>query len=445
MSNGFQPSCSSINPNTADIYTKIQQEISRLSEIGRQIPLADHFYSQIALVRDMLLFFLYIKYGNLLLSLPFNGLTYTIDDNDNVSESNSDKQNNQEVYIEIGKYFNPIDNSKPPPSQVGVSITYIHKIDQTKNHNSVVIIRKNRSGGYDAFHYETMGIIAAEVLRNLYISGPPVIESSLKDMFSDNISVYSNRSPALNQVIIQQIQNRQEGGMCTALSLIAIHFNFISEVQDQTLSPGGTHVDSINMECFNISPEVQLNCIRGFMKEASDEIIQRLYPLGNLASAFNITEISKLYQSTTVAYKSNKLIYLGEVLKYVITLLKKQWIKLPTKQQPIGLLTDDELTNYVANGLKVTPITGQIGNKYELTNPEQIRIFGLLNVKVPLPSVKLTAKTQKNKKVDTSPYPTDYKNTKDKKVKKTGGATKKKKRRKTKRRSKKRKTKGSKG
>jgi hypothetical protein len=322
---------------------------------------------------------------------------------------------------------------------VGISITYVHKIDQIKNHNSVVIIRKNGSGGYDAFHYETMGIIAAEVLRNLYITGPRVIESSLNRMFSGNIRVHPNRSPTLNQAIIQEIQSKQEGGMCIVLSLLVIYFSFIANVQDQTLSPGGTLVDNINMECFNISSDEQINVVRAFIKEASDEIMQRLYPLGNLSSAFSITEISKLYQSTTVAYKSNKLIYLGEVLKYVITLLKKQWIKLPTNpiyQPPIGLLTDNELTNYVANGLKVTRITGTTDNKYELTNSEQMRIFGLLKVKDPLPSVNLKTPAKKLKKVDTSPYPTNYQN----KNKKKGGSTKKK--RKTKRTQEKRRKQG---
>ena len=443
MSNWFQPSCSSINSNTAVIYSKIKQGITRLSVIGQTIPEVDHVYSQISLVRDMLLFFIYIKYGNLLLppSIKYSGFTYTIDNSDNVTESVSDIENNQKVYEAIIEYFNPIVYSNPPPSQVGISITHVNEIDQTKNHNSVVIIRKNGSGVYDAFHYETIGIIAAEVMPNLYISGPRVIESSLNRMFSGNIRVHPNRSPTLNQAIIQEIQRKQEGGMCIALSLLVIYLSFFANVQDKTLSPGGTPVISINMECFIIPPDVQLNCIRGFLKEASDEIMQRLYPLGNLATAFSITEISKLYQSTTVQYKSNKLIYLGEVLKYVITLLKKQWIKLPTiplYQPPIGLLTDNDLTNYVANGLRVTPITGKIDNKYELTNSEQMRIFGLL--KVPLPSVKLKTPTKNLKNVDTSPYPTNYQNKNNKKGdkkkgdKKKGGSTKKKKKKKSKRR-----------
>jgi hypothetical protein len=126
---------------------------------------------------------------------------------------------------------------------------------------------------------------------------------------------------------------------------------------------------------------------------------------------------------------------LSEVLKYVITLLKNQWIKLPTSplyQPPIGLLTDKELNNYVDNGLRITPITGRIDNKYELTNSEQTRILGLL--KAPSVNLKTPAKNFK-KVVVTSPYPTDYQNKNNKRGdKKKGGSTKKKKKRRSKRR-----------
>jgi hypothetical protein len=195
-------------------------------------------------------------------------------------------------------------------------------------------------------------------------------------MFSGYIRVHSNRSPTLNQAIIQQIQSKQEGGMCIALSLFVIYLSFFSNVEYQTLSPGGSNIDSINMECFIIPPDVQLNCIRGFLKEASDEIMQRLYPLGNLATAFSITEISKLYQSTTVQYKSNKLIYLGEVLKYIISGLKDNTMILPNKPsiQP-QILSDNEFLQFLKKGFSVTvtETDGRRSQKYGLTEYEKNR------------------------------------------------------------------------
>jgi hypothetical protein len=311
--NRFNPNCPLITtPSDNEIYSKIQQEITRLEVIGETIPQVDRVYSPIGPVRNLLLLWLKIKYGNLLLSpsieYEYNGFRYTIDDNDTVTESESDKTNNQKVYEQINIYF-----QDPEKYQVGISITYVHPTNPVNNHNSVVIIRKNGSS-YEAFHYETYGSMAQALLPNLTTTSRIEIDRSLKRMFSNNITVYSTRSPVLNQALIGQIQNSQEGGMCIAISLFVIYLSFFVFKTHYPFTPQGTHINRDNITCFNIEESKQLNCIRGFMKEASDGIIQRLYPLGNLASAFSITELSKYHRMQD----QRIIIYLDKVLKYII-------------------------------------------------------------------------------------------------------------------------------
>ena len=331
--------------NTSTIYSIIQQEIYRLSEIGKTISDENCVYSPIGPVRNLLLLWLNIKYGNLLLSpyiSEYNGFTYTIDENDNVKESESDILNNQKVYLAINIYFQ--DTGK---NQVGVSITYVNLNNPKKNHNSVVIIRKNDLS-YKAFQYETYGLTAGDLLPGIHRTSGQVIKTSLERLFPNNITVYPSRSPTLNQAIIQQIQNKNEGGRCIALSLFVIYLSFFSNKQEQTLSPGGTNFANINIECFNIPEDVQLNCIRGFMKEASDGIIPRLYPLGNLATAFSITELSKYH-----ILQDQRINYLNEILKYIIDGYKNWRIDLGLPGHVTGTITNDDLTELSQKNIEV--------------------------------------------------------------------------------------------
>lgn len=365
---GINTNCPVIN--TSVIYSNIHAEINRLSEIGSTISDDDLVYSPVGTIRNLLLLWLNIKYDNLLLSpydSVYNGLIYTIDDNDNVSESISDSQNNQKVYIEMNRYF-----QDPVKTQLGISITFVNN---GRNHNSVVIIRKNGLGGYDAFHYETFGPMARDLLPNLTRTSEVIIDTSLKRMLGD-ITVHTTRSPTLNQAIIQQIQNKNEGGMCIALSLFVVYLSFFANVQDRSLSPGGTNITNINIECFNIPADVQLKCIRGFMKEASNEIMQRLYPLGNLASAFSITELSKYHRLED----KRIILYLDAVLKYIIDGYKKYRINLRLSSPIYGLITVEELNTLSQQNIEV----------------EKGRILGLfITAKNSLPNAKPKAPNKK--------------------------------------------------